>query len=194
VRCRSITIKNINMKMKFLGAVALAGLAMTSCSKAKLASSFADEISTEESQINLAESGYEINVVEPTQSSADGYYTQGVIEYSKNGALLASVDFGNGTSDSQALANVNGVSSGIELKKDEDYYKGKKSKYKKVIVQPIIKSDECNFIVSGIIKYYEVKSGDWSATVDFGDGTCDDIAIKTTDDGKYTFTVSEYFN
>jgi hypothetical protein len=182
------------MKMKFLGAVALAGLAMTSCSKAKLASSFADEISTEESQINLAESGYEINVVEPTQSSADGYYTQGVIEYSKNGALLASVDFGNGTSDSQALANVNGVSSGIELKKDEDYYKGKKSKYKKVIVQPIIKSDECNFIVSGIIKYYEVKSGDWSATVDFGDGTCDDIAIKTTDDGKYTFTVSEYFN
>jgi len=194
VRCRSITIKNINMKMKFLGAVALSGLAMTSCSKAKLASSFADEISTEESQINLAESGYEINVVEPTQSSADGYYTQGVIEYSKNGALLASVDFGNGTSDSQALANVNGVSSGIELKKDEDYYKGKKSKYKKVIVQPIIKSDECNFIVSGIIKYYEVKSGDWSATVDFGDGTCDDIAIKTTDDGKYTFTVSEYFN
>ena len=182
------------MKMKFLGAVALAGLAMTSCSKAKMASSFADEISTEESQINLAESGYEINVVEPTQSSADGYYTQGVIEYSKNGALLASVDFGNGTSDSQALANVNGVSSGIELKKDEDYYKGKKSKYKKVIVQPIIKSDECNFIVSGIIKYYEVKSGDWSATVDFGDGTCDDIAIKTTDDGKYTFTVSEYFN
>ena len=182
------------MKMKFLGAVALSGLAMTSCSKAKLASSFADEISTEESQINLAESGYEINVVEPTQSSADGYYTQGVIEYSKNGALLASVDFGNGTSDSQALANVNGVSSGIELKKDEDYYKGKKSKYKKVIVQPIIKSDECNFIVSGIIKYYEVKSGDWSATVDFGDGTCDDIAIKTTDDGKYTFTVSEYFN
>ena len=82
--------------MKFLGAMALAGLAMTSCSKAKLANSFADEISTEESQINLAESGYEINVVEPTQSSADGYYTQGVIEYSKNGAVLASVDFGNG--------------------------------------------------------------------------------------------------
>ena len=55
------------MKMKFLGALTLAGLAMTSCSKAKLASSFADEISTEECQINLAESGYEINVVEPTQ-------------------------------------------------------------------------------------------------------------------------------
>ncbi len=33
--------------------MALAGLAMTSCSKAKLANSFADEISTEESQINL---------------------------------------------------------------------------------------------------------------------------------------------
>ena len=96
-------------------------------------------------------------------------------------------------SDSQALANVNGVSSGIELKKDEDYYKGKKSKYKKVIVEPIIKSDECDFIVSGIIKYYKVKSGDWVATVDFGDGTCDDIAIKTTDEGDYTFTISEYF-
>ena len=181
------------MKMKFLGAIALAGLAMTSCSKAKLASSFADEISTEESQINLPESGYEINVVEPTQSTADGYYKEGVIEYTKNGAVLASVDFGNGVSDSQAIANVNGVSSGIELKKDNAYYKGKKSKYKKVIVQPIIKSDECDFIVSGIIKYYKIKSGDWVATVDFGDGTCDDIAIKTTDEGDYTFTVSEYF-
>ncbi|MDC0339264.1 hypothetical protein OAN33_06985 [Flavobacteriales bacterium] len=181
------------MKMKFLGAIALAGLAMTSCSKAKLASSFADEISTEESQINLPESGYEINVVEPTQSTADGYYTEGVIEYTKNGAVLASVDFGNGASNSQALANVNGTTSEIELKKDKEYYKGKKSKYKKVIVEPIIKTDECGFIVSGIIKYYKVKSGDWVATVDFGDGTCDDIAVKTTDEGKYTFTISEYF-
>jgi hypothetical protein len=188
-----ITTKNFNMKMKYLGAIALAGLVITSCSKAKLASSFADEVSTEESQINLAESGYEINVVEPTQSSVDGYFTQGVIEYSKNGAVLATVDFGNGASDSQALANVNGVSLGIELKKDKDYYKGKKSKYKKVIVEPIIKSDECDFIVSGIIKYYKIKSGDWVATVDFGDGTCDDIAIKTTDEGDYTFTISEYF-
>ena len=178
--------------MKFLGAIALAGLAMTSCSKAKLASSFADEISTEESQINLPESGYEINVVEPTQSTADGYYTEGVIEYTKNGAVLASVDFGNGASNSQALANVNGTTSEIELKKDKEYYKGKKSKYKKVIVEPIIKTDECGFIVSGIIKYYKVKSGDWVATVDFGDGTCDDIAVKTTDEGKYTFTISEY--
>ena len=181
------------MKMKFLGAVALAGLAMTSCSKAKMASSFADEISTEESQINLPESGYEINVVEPTQASAEGYYTEGVIEYTKNGAVLASVDFGNGASNSQALANVNGTTSEIELKKDKEYYKGKKSKYKKVIVEPIIKTDECGFIVSGIIKYYKVKSGDWVATVDFGDGTCDDIAVKTTDEGKYTFTISEYF-
>ena len=181
------------MKMKFLGAVALAGLAMTSCSKAKMASSFTDEISTEESQINLPESGYEINVVESTQASADGYYTEGVIEYTKNGALLASVDFGNGASDSQALANVNGVNSEIKLKKDNDYYKGKKSKYKKVIVEPIVKADECGFIVSGIIKYYKVKSGDWVATVDFGDGTCDDIAVKTTDEGDYTFTISEYF-
>ena len=179
--------------MKFLGAIALAGLAMTSCSKAKLASSFADEISTEESQINLPESGYEINVVEPTQSTADGYYTEGVIEYTKNGAVLASVDFGNGASNSQALAHVNGTTSEIELKKDKEYYKGKKSKYKKVIVEPIIKTDECGFIVSGIIKYYKVKSGDWVATVDFGDGTCDDIAVKTTDEGKYTFTISEYF-
>ena len=181
------------MKMKFLGAVALAGLAMTSCSKAQLASSFADEISTEESQINLPESGYEINVVEPTQASADGYYTEGVIEYTKNGAVLASVDFGNGASDFEASAKINGVTSLIKLKKDKDYYKGKKSKYKKVIVEPIIKSDECDFIVSGIIKYYKVKSGDWVATVDFGDGTCDDIAIKTTDEGDYTFTISEYF-
>ena len=82
---------------------------------------------------------------------------------------------------------------GKKLKKDNDKYKGKDSKYKKVIIEPIIKSDDCDYIVSGIIKYYEVKSGDWTATIDFGDGTCDDVAIKTTDEGDYTFTISEYF-
>lgn len=181
------------MKIKILGAFALAGLAMTSCSKANLGENFTDEISTEESQINLSSSGYEINTVEPTQAVATGYYTEGVIEYTKNGNVLASVDFGNGASDSQASANVNGSASLIELKKDNDKYNGKDSKYKKVIIEPIIKSDDCDYIVSGIIKYYEVKSGDWTATIDFGDGTCDDVAIKTTDEGDYTFTISEYF-
>ncbi|NRA11712.1 MAG: hypothetical protein HRT57_07145, partial [Crocinitomicaceae bacterium] len=82
----------------------------------------------------------------------------------------------------------------FELKKDICYFKGKESEYKKVIIRPLVKTDDCNYIVAGIIKYYSVKDGSWAATIDFGNGTCDDIAVKTTVDGETTFKVSEYFN
>jgi hypothetical protein len=48
--------------------------------------------------------------------------------------------------------------------------------------------------VAGIIKYYEVKSGKWVATIDFGDGDCDDQAVKTTKNGDYTFSISEWMS
>ncbi|MFT5600509.1 MAG: hypothetical protein ACI9N1_000744 [Flavobacteriales bacterium] len=189
-------LKFIKMKknIKLLGTFAVLGLTFASCMKSSnLKGNFTEEISTETTQLSLTTSGYEVTETSPLQLSSDGCYTAGVLEYTKAGVVLAVVDFGSGT-ETEAAAQVNGVNSILELKKDDSKYKGKKSKYKKVVLRPLVKSDDCDYIVSGIIKYYDSKSGDWLATVDFGDGTCDDEAIKTSDDGDYTFTVSEYFN
>ena len=70
----------------------------------------------------------------------------------------------------------------------------KNGKYKIVIKQPLVKSVSCGYeIVSGIIEYYEIKSGNWVASIDFGDGTCDDLASKTTKNGVTLFTISDYY-
>ena len=169
------------MKKNILGLSVLSIIVLASCQKGKLLDNFFDEVSTEECQLNLSESDFEVNTIEPLSSSGTDYYTDGRLEYVKNNELLAIVDFGDGANDSQALTTVNGTNTSIELKKESSKYKGKKSKYKKVIVEPLVKTDGCDFIVSGIIKYYELKSGDWVATIDFGDGTCDEWATKTWD-------------
>ena len=82
----------------------------------------------------------------------------------------------------------------FDLKKDDTYYDGKKSKYKKVIVEPLVKSDDCGYIISGIIKYYDYNSGAWVATIDFGDRTCDEWATKTTADSneEYVFSLDDW--
>jgi len=156
--------------------------------------SFSNEVSTEEVQINLPTSGFEISELETTSSSSDDYYTSGVLEYKINGVVQASVDFGDGELNSKAIKSQNGIFSELELKKDYCTYKGEKSEYKKVIVRPLVKTDDCDFIVAGIIKYYSVKDGTWAATIDFGNGNCDDLAIKTTAEGESTFQVSKYYN
>ena len=52
-------------------------------------------------------------------------------------------------------------------------------------MKPLIKSEDCDYIISGIIKYYS-KTGKWVATIDFGDRTCDEWATKTTADDNET--------
>jgi hypothetical protein len=154
---------------------------------------FTEEVSTEEVQIQLPSSGFEINEIVTPTTSTDDYYTAGIIEYTSNGEVAATVDFGNGEENSKASLIQSQLESEFELKKNYCTFYGKASKYKKVIVRPLVKTDDCKYIVAGIIKYYDVKSGAWTATVDFGDGDCDDIAVKTTAEGDYTFKVSEYY-
>ena len=183
------------MKKKFLGLSLLAALVLFSCDKKDVmeGTDFSTEISTEEAQITLPTANFERRTtVAPTSEGTD-YFTSGIIEYHSNGEVLATVDFGDGTLDSEATVTMENEESKIKLDKKDCKVKGKKSDYKKVIVEPLVKSRDCDFIVSGIIKYYNLKTGKWSATVDFGDGTCDDIAEKTTKSGVITFTISEYF-
>ncbi len=51
--------------------------------------------------------------------------------------------------------------------------------YTKNILIPLEKIDGCDYVVKGKIEY--IKNGTVVATVDFGDGQCDNIATKTVD-------------
>ena len=54
-----------------------------------------------------------------------------------------------------------------------------KKTYTRNILIPLVKIDGCDYFVQGKIEY--TKDGAVVATVDFGDGECDDIATKTVD-------------
>ena len=56
---------------------------------------------------------------------------------------------------------------------------GSKYIYSKNILIPLERIDGCDYVVKGKIEY--IKDGAVVVTVDFGDGECDDIAIKTVD-------------
>ena len=49
----------------------------------------------------------------------------------------------------------------------------------KTIINPLIKSGECRHYVQGIVEYST--EGEVIAELDYGDGTCDDVAILTVD-------------
>ncbi|MDB0011178.1 hypothetical protein N9E20_00045 [Crocinitomicaceae bacterium] len=184
------------MKKKFLGLSLLAALVLISCDKKDVmkGTDFSTEVSTEEAQITLPTANFERRTTIAPISEGTDYYTSGRIEYQSNGEVLATVDYGDGTLDSEAIVTIENEETKINLDKKDCKVKGKKSDYKKVIVEPLVKSRDCDYIVSGIIKYYSLKTGKWTATVDFGDGTCDDIAVKIDEEGNTnTFTVSEYF-
>jgi hypothetical protein len=177
------------MKKTILSLTLIAGIALVSCNKECIEGDFTTEVSTETETLRLPESGYEMNVTEALTKSSGDVYTSGVIEYTKNGDVLATFDYGSGEEDEKANYIKDGKK--YDCKLDGKGKKKFKKKFKKVIIEPIVKSDDCEFIVSGIIKYYDYKSGDWLATVDYGDGTCDDIAVKTTEEGDYTFSLSK---
>ena len=185
------------MKITFLNIAALSTIVLFSCNKENnLVDDFTNEVCNETAQITLPTSGGDVNESESlVQSSSNDYYTAGQIDYIQNGEIVAQVNFGNGEENSIAQLTKDGNTSTFDLKKDNTFYKGKKSKYKKVIVKPLIKSEDCNYIISGVIKYFSIKTGKWVATIDFGERTCDEWATKTTadDDGKeFTFSLDDW--
>jgi len=179
------------MKKTILSLTLIAGITLVSCNKEKVENNFTTETSTETETLRLPESGYEMNVTETLTKSSGDVYTSGIIEYTKNGDVLAKFDYGSGDEDDKANYVKDGKTYDCKLDGKGKGKKKFKKKFKKVVIEPIVKSDDCEFIVSGIIKYYDYKSGDWLATVNYGDGTCDDIAVKTTEEGDYTFSLSK---
>ncbi|MGZ2371313.1 hypothetical protein ACXR6G_16150 [Ancylomarina sp. YFZ004] len=61
------------------------------------------------------------------------------------------------------------------------------NEFKKEIDDFLVRLGTCKYIVSGIVVYYQ--NGEEFARVDFGNGTCDDIALKTTVDGVEEITL-----
>ena len=179
---------------KIIFILSILSILIYSCNKNKSIDDFSREISLESAQVNLPISGGEINITESfIKSSSNDYYTTGEIEYIQNGNIVAKVNFGNGEENSLANLTQDGNISSFELQIDESYYDGKKSKYKKVIVEPLIKSNDCEYIIAGIIKYYDYDSGAWVATIDFGDRTCDEWATKSTHDGEtFVFSLDDW--
>ena len=66
---------------------------------------------------------------------------------------------------------------------------GSKKTYSKNILIPLERIDGCDYVVNGKIEY--IKDGAVVATVDFGDGQCDNIATKTVDGVDHEFKLDK---
>jgi hypothetical protein len=181
---------------KIIVTLLIASFLVVSCSKEdKGGDEFARELFLESPQLIIATSGAEKNIQqELIRSNTFDYYTAGELEYLLNGQAVAKVNFGNGTENSLAELDKDGEITSIDLKKDESYYDGKKSKFKKVIIEPLVKAEDCSFVIAGIIKYYDIDTDAWLATIDYGDFECDQWATKTTADSDepYVFSLNDW--
>ena len=81
------------------------------------------------------------------------------------------------------------VSKGDYRVSKGDYIDIKSSNYEKNILIPLEKIDGCDYVVKGKIEY--IKDGSVVATVDYGDGQCDDIATKTVDGVDHEFKIEK---
>ncbi|MEM7105906.1 MAG: hypothetical protein AAF502_22405 [Bacteroidota bacterium] len=150
---------------------------------------FSTDAVNEDASFILSESGFNVSEQHPLGDIQNDLYTTGILEYTKNGVVHAEVEFGYSPDIEKAKLIKDGVEYELDLSKDKD-----KEDFYKLIVVPLVKADDCGFeIVSGMIKYYDAKTKMWVATVDFGDGTCDNEATKVTMDGISIFAVSDYF-
>ena len=140
-----------------------------------------------ENYINLKSSNYEkIITVELKKNEDCDYYVHGRIEYIKDQNVLAIIDYGNGECDDIATKEVDGKIYTFSLLDKND---SKASDYKKIIKNPLVQIEGCNYIVDGTIEYY--KEQKLIATIDYGDGSCDNIATKSADGEIYTFQIKE---
>lgn len=160
----------------------------TACEKNDYEKSIEDDFKYEEADLLLKGDGdFEKVVTNPLVKLEDcKYIVAGTIEFRKDGEAVAVIDFGDGTCDNIATKTVDGETTEFNLDK---LNKGDKFDYKKVIVEPLVKIESCDYIVSGIIKLY--KGDAWVATIDFGDGECDEWATKTWDGGSKEFSLKK---
>ena len=168
---------------------AMAGMAFSSCSKMDKEGDGMIAFAARYGQtVTVPNSDYEVvETANLSRANNDMPYTEGEVKYMVNGAEVAKINYAHGD-DYHALVSKGQTSETVSLGEEAE---GGKWDYKKVIVEPLIYSEECGYVVSGILKFY--KDGAWVATFDYGDGTCDDLIAKTTEGYEnYMFSMNEY--
>ena len=78
---------------------------------------------------------------------------------------------------SDDVYEVTGEIAGVIIDGDS----GEELSYTKIITSPLVRSKDCFWITQGTV---ETTIGDATSTVDFGDGTCDNIAVRTDENGE----------
>jgi hypothetical protein len=164
----------------------LIGIIISSCNKGsdKLFIKDATSKYDIEAMVEVSTSEYEKVEIEKIERDGDnGACLKGAFEFFENGESIGKVFFkGNKKAEIEKK----------DIKKD--YHcekKGAKEEYSKIVVDPIVKLKACDYIVAGTVEYFDAQ-GNWSATVDYGNGICDDLATKTTPEGVYTFSLNDW--
>jgi hypothetical protein len=173
-------------KLLFMSTVLFFGFGFAACEKKCNEPAKADDMISELMAtgyfVDLNSVNYKKVIVTPlVRANENSPYSEGVIEYTEAGIVSATIEFKNG------VATCSGK-SGSKLA----YVKKDGMKYKVVVAEPLIKSIECGYIVDGIVKFYDIKSGAWLATFDYGNGICDPYILKTTAKGNSTFSMNDY--
>lgn len=163
---------------------------LASCSKENKSSKdddyFKSAATNEEVELVLKGDGnFEKVITKPLVKPEDCLYiVEGTIEFHKGDEVIAIIDFGDGECDNVATKTIGDKIFEFILKKTNGG-----DKYDKVIVEPLVKIEGCDFIVSGLIEFY--KGDAWVASIDFGDGECDEWATKTWDGGSKVFSMKK---
>ncbi len=182
-------------KTMLISAVLMTALAFTACKKNTMhpgSGNMMTDLASAGHMVTVNSSDYErVEAEALKRPDENSPYTEGVIAYLEDGNVTASIDFSKSGKDKAKCVDKDGEKE-IELSDGKAKGKDKGSKYKKVVVEPIVKAEDCGYIVAGIIKFFDAKKGYWLATFDYGDGTCDDIITKTTKDGVYPFSMDDY--
>jgi len=78
----------------------------------------------------------------------------------------------------------------IHITGQDVFIDSENNEFKKEIEDHLLRLGSCKFIVSGIVIYSQ--NSDEFARVDFGDGTCDDKAVRNTADGETEMTLGKH--
>lgn len=181
------------MKKNFVvAAVVMLSIPFVSCQKEELKDDMMSQLADFDQMVTVTSNDYERVVTDQLVLSDEGdIYTSGVIEYRCDGNVDARIDFGAAGADrARCYDGFDGAGRDYEMRRRR--FRGKKCKFKKVVVEPLVYSQECGYVVSGIIKFFDRKSDKWVCTFDWGDGTCDDLIDKHTHDGVHTFSMNDH--
>ena len=181
-----------SIRVLVLFAISLA-FVVSSCNKENVSSKEDSDMlksaAFEEAELLLSGDGdFERVITKPLVKIDDCLYiVEGTIEFRKGDIVIATIDFGDGVCDDVATKTVKGETVEFLLTR-----KSGDKKFYKVIAEPLVKLEDCNYIVAGVIEFYSKKDNSWLATIDFGDGTCDEWATKTWPDGSKEFSMKDW--